>query len=100
VLYAVLYEGDIAALQQAQQAGHIRPFGSLEVNSVASVVERLNAWKARPSPRVIPTHVPYQLYPPEVFERRVKRVYVEVGFEDGSDFDYNNILVTLTIRPA
>lgn len=76
VLYAVLYEGDIAALQQAQQAGHIRPFGSLEVNSVASVVERLNAWKARPSPRIIPTHVPYRLYPPEVFERRVKRVYV------------------------
>lgn len=26
--------------------------------------------------------------------------YVEVGFEDGSDFDYNDMLVTITIRPA
>jgi hypothetical protein len=33
ILYAVLYDGDIEALQQAQASGRIQRFGSFEVNS-------------------------------------------------------------------
>ncbi len=76
VLYAVLYEGDMAALQQAQREEKIRRFGSLEVGTAASVSERLSSWMTRPSPRVIPTHLPYRLYPTVVLERQCKRVYV------------------------
>ena len=76
VLYAVLYEGDIAALQHAQREGEILQFLPIEIGSAASVPERLNAWKALPSPRVIPTHVPFRLYPNMVLERHCKQVYV------------------------
>ena len=76
VLHAVLYEGDMAALQQAQREEKIRRFGSLEVGTAASVSERLSSWMTRPSPRVIPTHLPYRLYPKVVLERQCKRVYV------------------------
>jgi hypothetical protein len=76
VLYAVLYEGDIAALQHAQSEGKILPFLPIEIGSAAGVSERLATWKALPSPRVIPTHVPLRLFPTRVFERHCKRVYV------------------------
>jgi Sulfotransferase domain len=76
VLYAILYQGDIAALQQAQSAGQVLKFLPIEIGSAASVPERLNAWKALPSPRVIPTHLPHRLYPKAVLERHSKRVYV------------------------
>jgi Sulfotransferase domain len=76
VLYAVLYEGDIAALQHAQSAGKVLKFLPIEIGSAASVPERLATWKALPSPRVIPTHLPYRLYPKTVLEHRNKRVYV------------------------
>jgi hypothetical protein len=76
VLYAVLYEGDIAALQHAQKAGQVLPFLPIEIGSAAGVAERLATWKALPSPRVIPTHLPCRLSPPTVFERHCKRVYV------------------------
>jgi hypothetical protein len=76
VLYAILYEGDIAALQHAQQAGQVPQFLPIEVGSAASVPERLDAWKALPSPRVIPTHLPYHLYPQAVLARQYKRVHV------------------------
>jgi len=76
VLYAVLYQGDMAALQHAQRAGQILKFLPIEIGSAASVPERLNTWKALPSPRVIPTHVPYRLYPKAMLERHCKRVYV------------------------
>lgn len=76
VLYAVLYQGDMAALQYAQSAGNILKFLPIEIGSAASVPERLHTWKALPSPRVIPTHLPYRLYPKAVLERHCKRVYV------------------------
>jgi hypothetical protein len=62
VLYAVLYEGDIAALQHAQSAGKVLKFLPIEIGSAASVPERLATWKALPSPRVIPTHLGQVLY--------------------------------------
>jgi len=76
VLCAVLYEGDIAALQYAQREGKVLKFLPIEIGSAASVPERLNTWKALPSPRVIPTHLPYRLYPKTVIEHQNKRVYV------------------------
>jgi hypothetical protein len=76
VLYAVLYQGDIAALQHAQRAGQVLKFLPIEIGSAVSVPERLHTWKALPSPRVIPTHLPYRLYPKAVLERHCKRVYV------------------------
>lgn len=76
MLYAVLYQGDIAALQQAQSAEKILKFLPIEIGSAVSVPERLNTWKALPSPRVIPTHLPYRLYPKAVLARHCKRVYV------------------------
>ena len=76
VLYAVLYEGDIAALQHAQSEGKVLKFFPIEIGSAAGVAERLTTWKALPSPRVIPTHVPFRLYPKTVLERHSKRVYV------------------------
>src|SRR6266487_6884211 len=75
VLNAVLYEGDIAALQHAQSEGKLLKFLPIEIGSAAGVSERLATWKALPSPRVIPTHVPFRLYPTMVFERHCKRVY-------------------------
>ena len=48
VLYAVLYGGDMAALQQAQREEKIRRFGSLEVGTAASVLERFSSWMTRP----------------------------------------------------
>lgn len=76
LLYAILYEGDIAALQHAQQTGKVMKFLPLELNSAASVPARLTAWRELPAPRVIPTHVPSRLYPRAVLERSCKRVYV------------------------
>ena len=76
MLYAVLYEGDIVALQRAQSEGKILKFLPIEIGSAAGVSERITTWKALPSPRVIPTHVPFQLYPQTVLERHCKRVYV------------------------
>src|SRR5215510_5449544 len=76
VLYAVLYEGNIAALQQAQSEGKILKFLPIEIGSAAGVSERITTWNALPSPRVIPTHVPFRLYPQMVIERHCKRVYV------------------------
>jgi sulfotransferase family protein len=69
VLYAVLYEGDIAALQHAQSEGKILKFLPIEIGSAAGVSERITTWKALHSPRVIPTHVPFRLYPQTVLER-------------------------------
>jgi hypothetical protein len=76
VLYAVLYEGDITALQHAHRGGKILKFLPIEIGSAASVPERPDTWKALPSPRVIPTHLPSRLYPKTVLERQCKRVYV------------------------
>src|SRR5438093_4244211 len=76
VQVAVLYEGDIAALQQGQTEGKVLKFLPIEIGSATGVSERLATWKALPSPRVIPTHVPFRLYPTMVFERHCKRVYV------------------------
>ena len=76
VLYAVLYDGDIAALQYVQSEGKILKFLPIEIGSAAGVSERITTWKALPSPRVIPTHVPFRLYPQTVLERHCKRVYV------------------------
>jgi hypothetical protein len=76
VLYAVLYEGDIAALQHAQSEGKDLKFLPIEIGSATGVSERITTWKALPSPRVIPTHVPFRLYPKAVLERHCKRVYV------------------------
>jgi len=73
---AVLYGGDIAALQKAQSENKILKFLPVEVGSAASVTERINSWKALPSPRVIPTHLPYRLIPKTVIEHRSKLVYV------------------------
>jgi Sulfotransferase domain len=73
---AILYVGDSAVLLQAQRKEKIRQFGALEVGTAASASERLNAWKSRPSSRVIPTHIPDWLYPKVVLERQWKRVYV------------------------
>ena len=76
VLYAILYEGNIAALQQAQSEGKILKFLPIEIGSAAGVSERITTWQALLSPRVIPTHVPCRLYPQTVLERHCKRVYV------------------------
>jgi hypothetical protein len=76
LLAAILYEGDIAALQSAQRAGKVLTFLPLEIGSAGSVPERLVTWKALPSPRVIPTHIPSRLWPQAVTERHGKRVYV------------------------
>jgi len=76
LLSAILYEGDVAALQQAQRAGKIVRFLPLEIGIAASVPERLASWKVLPSPRVIPTHVPPRLCPQTVLEHQYKRVYV------------------------
>jgi hypothetical protein len=75
-LCAVLYEGDIGALKKAQDDNMILKFLPIEVGSAASVTERINAWKALPSPRVIPTHLPYRLFPEKVLDHCCKRVYV------------------------
>jgi hypothetical protein len=76
VLCAVLYGGDIEALRKAQGARMVLKFLPIEVGSAASVTERINTWKALPSPRVIPTHLPYLLFPKTVLERHCKLVYV------------------------
>ena len=54
MLYAVLYEGDIAALQHAQSEGKVLKFLPIEMSSAAGVAERITTWKALSSPRVIP----------------------------------------------
>jgi Sulfotransferase domain len=76
VLYAILYDGDIAALQHAQSEGKILKFLPIEIGGATDVSERITTWKTLPSPRVIPTHVPFQLYPKMVLEHHCKRVYV------------------------
>lgn len=76
VICAVLYGGDIGALQEAQRENRILKFLPIEVGSAASVSERINAWKALPSPRVIPTHLPFPLYPQKAIELHGKRLYV------------------------
>jgi hypothetical protein len=37
---------------------------------------RIDTWKALPSPRVIPTHLPSGLFPGTAFEHHAKLVYV------------------------
>ena len=60
VLNAVLYEGDIAALQHAQSEGKVLKFLPIEIGSAAGVSERLTTWKAlplaprHPHPRTVP----------------------------------------------
>jgi hypothetical protein len=76
VLCAVLHDGDIKAVKKAQGENKIFKFQPIEVGSATSVTERINAWKVMPSPRVIPTHLPYRLFPKKVLDRRRKRVYV------------------------
>jgi hypothetical protein len=73
---AVLYGGDIGALRKAQGENKVLKFLPIEVGSQASVTERINTWKALPSPRVIPTHLPFRLFPETALEHRVKLVYV------------------------
>ncbi len=76
VLWAVLHRGDIAALQKAQSENRILKFQPVEVGCDASVTDRITTWRTLPSPRVIPTHLPYRLFPGSVLDRRRKRVYV------------------------
>ncbi len=63
VLYALLYEGDITALKQAQSEGSILKFLPLElgIGSTDAISERLNTWQTLPSRRVIPAHLSYRL---------------------------------------
>jgi hypothetical protein len=76
LLCAVLHGGDIEALQKDQSENRILKFLPIEVGSAASVTERIRSWKALPSPRVIPTHLPYRLFPETVQEQCGKVVYV------------------------
>lgn len=76
LLYAVLYDGDIEALQEAQAAGIILKFLPIEVGSADSVTERIALWKSLPSPRVIPTHLPYRLFPQMVLDRSCPLVHI------------------------
>lgn len=76
ILCAVLQGGDIGALKSAQRDNKILKFLPLEIGSAGSVTERIHAWKALPSPRVIPTHLPYRLFPKIALEQSRKRVYV------------------------
>ncbi|MGH8906401.1 MAG: sulfotransferase domain-containing protein [Egibacteraceae bacterium] len=76
IIYAVLYEGDITALRQAQSEGKILSFLPLEISGAASVSDHINTWKALPLPRVVPTHLPYRLFPKTVLERKRKRIHV------------------------
>jgi hypothetical protein len=76
LLSAVRHLGDIAALKRSQSEGSVLKFLPLEVGCSGSVQKRLNAWKALPSPRVIPTHLPCRLFPKTVREKQCKRVYV------------------------
>jgi hypothetical protein len=73
---AVLYGGDIGALQKAQSENKILKFLPIEVGSATSVTDRINTWKALPSPRVISTHLPFRLFPETAFEHHAKLVYV------------------------
>jgi hypothetical protein len=72
----MLYGGDIEALQKARGTGMILKFLPIEVGSAASVTERINTWKALPSPRVIPTHLPYRLFPQTLLAPHGNLVYV------------------------
>jgi hypothetical protein len=78
VISAVLYDGDIAALTLAQRERKIPKFRPIEIGigPAGNLAERLAMWRAAPSPRVVPTHVPYRLFPKAVLALKCKRVYV------------------------
>jgi Sulfotransferase domain len=57
VLYAVLYESDIAAFQHAQSEGKILKFLPIEIGSAAGVSERITTWKALPSRAIASTNL-------------------------------------------
>jgi len=79
---AVIYYGDIGALEKAQSEKRILKFLPIEVGSEASVHERIDTWKSLPSPRVIPTHLPLRLFPETAVEHGAKIVYVERNPKD------------------
>jgi len=78
IAHAVLQHGDIPALRAAQDGGKILKFLPLEIGirTAAALPERVAAWKALPSPRVIPTHVPPQLFPKAAVATGCKLIYV------------------------
>lgn len=78
VLSAVLYGGDIAALTHAQHDGRIPKFQPIEIGigTAADLAGRIGRWKALPSPRVFPTHVPCRLFSNRVRALKCKRVYI------------------------
>jgi sulfotransferase len=78
VISAVLYRGDIPALQAAQAQGRVAKFLPLEIGirGAEALPDRLQAWKALPSPRVIPTHMPPALFPKTALRPGIKRIYI------------------------
>ena len=78
ILSSVLYRGDIPALESAQRDGKIQKFQPIEIGigPAANLAERVAKWKAMPSPRIIPTHVPARLFPKAALALKCKRVYV------------------------
>lgn len=76
LLNAIICEGDLRILKQAQHDGKILKFLPIEVGSHISVQKKLDTWKALPSPRVIPTHLTYSLFPKTAIELQCKRIYV------------------------
>lgn len=78
VINAVLCAGDIAALERAQQEGRVPKFSPIEIGigDAARLAPHLARWKALPSPRVIPTHVPPRLFPHAAAALACKRVYI------------------------
>ena len=78
VISAVLYDGDIAALTDAQRDGRISKFQPIEIGigPAANLAERIAKWKAMPSPRIVPTHVPCRLFPKAALALKCRRVYV------------------------
>lgn len=76
VVQAVLHGGDIAALERAQKSGDVPRFLPLEIGSANAVADRLGLWRDLPSPRVIPSHLPYRLFPPSPAGEQRKRIFV------------------------
>lgn len=78
ILNAVLHDGDIAALNEAQREGRVPKFQPIEIGigPASALGERMARWNAFPPPRVIPTHVPCRLFPKRALALGCKRVYI------------------------
>ena len=78
VISAVLYDGDIAALEADQRCGKIGKFQPIEIGigPASNLAERMAKWKAMASPRVVPTHVPCRLFPKRALALKCRRVYI------------------------